>query len=152
MNLTPAQLDLVAQLSDQWSFLWDKRRSLWIAAEDCLDGDQVEEADLNTLLVMLHRLQAESVPAAGAGSTASSEGPARWLTRPLSSPLASRGQVGPAGDDEPGDQRGDQGWRGGLARDQGKHCQAQDSRDGTANDQAQRSAAADPGGQLCCGG
>ena len=40
----------------------------------------------------------------------------------------------------------------GLTGDQGKHCQAQDSRDGTANDQAQRSAAADPGGQLCCGG
>jgi hypothetical protein len=35
VNLTPAQLDRIGQLSDQWSFLWDKRRSLWIAAEDC---------------------------------------------------------------------------------------------------------------------
>ena len=33
--------------SDQWSFLWDKRRSLWIAAEDCPDGEQIEEADLD---------------------------------------------------------------------------------------------------------
>jgi hypothetical protein len=33
-NLVPAQLTRMGQLSDQWSFLWDKRRSLWIAAED----------------------------------------------------------------------------------------------------------------------
>ena len=41
------------QLSDQWSFLWDKRRSLWIAAEDCPDGEQIEEADLDVLLARL---------------------------------------------------------------------------------------------------
>ena len=46
------------ELSDQWSFLWDKRRSLWIAAEDCPDGEQIEEADLDVLLARL--------PAAGA--------------------------------------------------------------------------------------
>ena len=34
VNLAPAQLTRMSQLSDQWSFLWDKRRSLWIAAED----------------------------------------------------------------------------------------------------------------------
>ena len=53
MNLTPGQLARISQLSDQWSFLWDKRRSLWIAAEDCPNGKQVEEADLDTLLVRL---------------------------------------------------------------------------------------------------
>lgn len=50
MNLTPGQVDRIGQLSDQWSFLWDKRRSLWIAAEDCPDGEQIEEADLDILL------------------------------------------------------------------------------------------------------
>ena len=40
MNLTPAQLDRICQLRDEWSFLWDKRRSLWIAAEDCPDGER----------------------------------------------------------------------------------------------------------------
>ena len=58
MNLTQAQLDRIGQLSDQSSFLWDKRRSLWIAAEDCPDGEQIEEADLDVLLARL--------PAAGA--------------------------------------------------------------------------------------
>ena len=53
MILTPGQLDRIGQLSDQWSFLWDKRRSLWIAAEDCPDGEQVEEADLDVLLARL---------------------------------------------------------------------------------------------------
>ena len=53
MNLTPGQLDAIGQLSDQWSFLWDKRRSLWIAAEDCPDGEQIEEADLDVLLARL---------------------------------------------------------------------------------------------------
>ena len=53
MNLTPGQLDRIGQLSDQWSFLWDKRRSLWIAAEDCPDGEQIEEADLDVLLAQL---------------------------------------------------------------------------------------------------
>jgi hypothetical protein len=40
---------------DEWSFLWDKRRSLWIAAEDCPDGEQIEEADLDVLLVRVER-------------------------------------------------------------------------------------------------
>ena len=53
MNLTPEQLGRIGELSDQWSFLWDKRRSLWIAAEDCPDGEQVEEADLDILLARL---------------------------------------------------------------------------------------------------
>ena len=35
VSLAPAQLTRMNRLSDQWSFLWDKRRSLWIAAEDC---------------------------------------------------------------------------------------------------------------------
>ena len=43
----------IGQLSDQWSFLWDKRRSLWIAAEDCPDGEQIEEANLDVLLARL---------------------------------------------------------------------------------------------------
>ena len=53
MNLTPGQLARIGQLSDQWSFLWDKRRLLWIAAEDCLDGEQIEEPDLDALLARL---------------------------------------------------------------------------------------------------
>jgi hypothetical protein len=53
VNLTPSQVDQIGQLSDQWSFLWDKRRSLWIAAEDCPDGEQVEDADLDILLARL---------------------------------------------------------------------------------------------------
>jgi len=53
VNLTQAQLDRIGQLSDQWSFLWDKRWSLWIAAEDCPDGEQIEEADLDVLLARL---------------------------------------------------------------------------------------------------
>ena len=53
VNLAPAQLIRMSQLSDQWSFLWDKRRSLWIAAEDCPEGEQIEEADLDMLLVQL---------------------------------------------------------------------------------------------------
>ena len=56
MNLTPGQLLRIGQLSDQWSFLWDKRRSLWIAAEDCPDGEQVEEADLDALLAVCTRV------------------------------------------------------------------------------------------------
>jgi len=55
MNLTPAQLASIAQLSDQWSFLWDKRRSLWIAAEDSPDGDHIEDPDLDLLLLQLQR-------------------------------------------------------------------------------------------------
>jgi hypothetical protein len=53
VTLTPGQVDRINQLSDQWSFLWDKRRSLWIAAEDSPDGEQVEEADLDALLARL---------------------------------------------------------------------------------------------------
>ena len=53
VKLTPAQLARIGQLSDQWSFLWDKRRSLWIAAEDCPDGAQLEETDLDVLLTRL---------------------------------------------------------------------------------------------------
>jgi hypothetical protein len=53
VNLTPGQLARIGQLSDQWSFLWDKRRSLWIAAEDCPDGEQLEETDLDVLLARL---------------------------------------------------------------------------------------------------
>ena len=53
MNLTASQVDRIGELGDQWSFLWDKRRSLWIAAEDCPDGEQVEEADLDVLLARL---------------------------------------------------------------------------------------------------
>ena len=53
MNLTSRQLARMGQFSDQWSFMWDKRRSLWIAAEDCPDGEQIEEADLDILLAQL---------------------------------------------------------------------------------------------------
>ena len=53
MNLTANQIHQIGELSDQWSFLWDKRRALWIAAEDCPDGEQVEDADLDVLLVRL---------------------------------------------------------------------------------------------------
>ena len=53
MNLTPDQLARIGRLSDQWSFLWDKRRSLWIAAEDAPDGEQIEEADLDVLLTRM---------------------------------------------------------------------------------------------------
>ncbi|HEX5300870.1 MAG TPA: hypothetical protein VFW50_28155 [Streptosporangiaceae bacterium] len=53
MNVTPGQLARIGQLTDQWSFRWDKHRSLWIAAEDCPDGEQVEEADLDALLARL---------------------------------------------------------------------------------------------------
>ncbi|MGD0067115.1 MAG: hypothetical protein ABSB76_27210 [Streptosporangiaceae bacterium] len=56
---TPAQLARIGQLSDQWSFLWDKRRSLWIAAEDCPDGEHLEEADLDVLLSRLPAVVAD---------------------------------------------------------------------------------------------
>jgi hypothetical protein len=52
-DLTLAQLDRIGELRDHWSFLWDKRRSLWIAAEDCPDGEQFEEAELDDLLARL---------------------------------------------------------------------------------------------------
>jgi hypothetical protein len=50
VNLTPGQLDRISRLGEQWSLLWDKRRSLWIAAEDDEVGEQLEEADLDVLL------------------------------------------------------------------------------------------------------
>ena len=55
VNLTPGQLSRIGQLAAEWSFLWDKRRSLWIAAQDCLDGEQIEEADLDVLLDRVER-------------------------------------------------------------------------------------------------
>lgn len=58
MNLTSEQVARIGQLSDQWSFLWDKRRSLWIAAEDCPDGVQVEEVDLDVLLAHVAMISA----------------------------------------------------------------------------------------------
>jgi hypothetical protein len=74
MKLTPDQLATIGQLSDQWSFLWDKRRSLWIAAEDCPDGEQIEDADLDVLLARLpdcsRSLRAVSSPAAMTTATA----------------------------------------------------------------------------------
>lgn len=50
MIITPGQQDQIGELNDQWSFFWDKRRSLWLAAEDCPDGEQMEDADLDVLL------------------------------------------------------------------------------------------------------
>jgi hypothetical protein len=57
--LTLAQLDRIGELRGHWSFLWDKRRSLWIAAEDCPDGEQFEEAELDLLLARLPVIDAE---------------------------------------------------------------------------------------------
>jgi hypothetical protein len=53
VNLTLVQQHRIGELGDQWSFFWDKRRSVWLAAEDCPDGEQVEEADLDILLARL---------------------------------------------------------------------------------------------------
>ena len=50
MKLTPYQLDRISRVGEQWSLLWDKRRRLWIAAEDDEDGEQIEDADLDVLL------------------------------------------------------------------------------------------------------
>jgi hypothetical protein len=50
VNLTGEQLDRIGRLGEQWSLLWDKRRCVWIAAEDDEDGEQIEEADLDVLL------------------------------------------------------------------------------------------------------
>jgi hypothetical protein len=55
MNLTPGQLDRMGRLMDTWSILWDKRRSVWIAAEDAADGEQIEEADLDVLLTRMEQ-------------------------------------------------------------------------------------------------
>jgi hypothetical protein len=54
--LTPAQLDAITRLSEEWSFLWDKKRQQWIAAQDSPDGDQLEEADLDALLDRISQL------------------------------------------------------------------------------------------------
>jgi hypothetical protein len=56
MMLTPAQLATLTELADEWSFLWDKRRQLWIAAQDSPDGVQLEEADLDALLERIGQL------------------------------------------------------------------------------------------------
>jgi hypothetical protein len=53
MEITRGQLDRIGELSDRWSFLWDKRRYLWIATEDSPDGEQIEEVDLDVLLARL---------------------------------------------------------------------------------------------------
>jgi hypothetical protein len=53
VNLTPRQLDRMGRLMDTWSVMWDKRRFLWIAAEDAPDGEQTEEADLDVLLTRM---------------------------------------------------------------------------------------------------
>jgi hypothetical protein len=53
MNLTGEQHERISRARDQWSLLWDKRRQLWIAAEDDEDGAQIEEADLDVLLERL---------------------------------------------------------------------------------------------------
>jgi|HubBroStandDraft_2_1064218.scaffolds.fasta_scaffold141794_2 hypothetical protein len=55
MMLTPAQLSALTDLSDQWSFLWDKKRQLWIAAQDSPDGEHLEDADLDALLDRIGR-------------------------------------------------------------------------------------------------
>jgi hypothetical protein len=56
MMLTPAQLAALTELADECSFLWDKRRQLWIAAQDSPDGQQLEEADLDALLTRIDQL------------------------------------------------------------------------------------------------
>jgi putative restriction endonuclease len=50
VTLTCEQADQISRLGEQWSLLWDKRRRLWIAAEDDEDGEQIEETDLDVLL------------------------------------------------------------------------------------------------------
>jgi hypothetical protein len=55
-QLTLAQLATLTELADEWSFLWDKRRQLWIAAQDSPDGVQLEEADLDALLERIGQL------------------------------------------------------------------------------------------------
>jgi hypothetical protein len=49
VTLTRDQLGRIMRLGEQWSLLWDKRRRLWIAAEDAGDGEQIEEVDLDVL-------------------------------------------------------------------------------------------------------
>ena len=52
----------IDQLAVGWSFLWDKRRSLWIAAEDRVDGEQLEEVDLDVLLDRVEHAQMSEGP------------------------------------------------------------------------------------------
>lgn len=68
VDLTSGQLSRIIRLGDQWSFLWDKRRSLWIAAEDCPDGEQVEDADLDVLLAQLSTVTAPAARASRAST------------------------------------------------------------------------------------
>ena len=56
MILPPAQLAAITELADEWSFLWDKRRQLWIATQDVPDGEQFEEVDLDALLTRIGQL------------------------------------------------------------------------------------------------
>jgi hypothetical protein len=56
MNLTPRQLDRMGRVMETWSVMWDKRRSLWIAAEDAPDGEQIEEADLDVFLARMEHV------------------------------------------------------------------------------------------------
>lgn len=60
MTLTPGQLGKLIEHSDEWSFLWDKRRSLWIAAQDSPDGEQIEEVDFDALLDRIDQLPGSS--------------------------------------------------------------------------------------------
>jgi len=62
VNLTRGQLDRIGRLGEQWSLLWDKRRMLWIAAEDAEYGEQIEEADLDVLLDRLAESPARPAP------------------------------------------------------------------------------------------
>jgi len=55
VNLTPRQLDRMGRVMDTWSMFWDKRWSVWIAAEDAPDGEQIEEADLDVLLTRMEQ-------------------------------------------------------------------------------------------------
>jgi hypothetical protein len=50
--IPPGQLTRLFSLMDEvpWSFLYDKKRMLWIAAEDYEDGEHFEEQDLGVLL------------------------------------------------------------------------------------------------------
>jgi hypothetical protein len=49
----PEEHDAVSPPADR-----RKRRSLWVAAEDCPDGEQVENADLDVLLARLSVIMA----------------------------------------------------------------------------------------------
>ena len=62
MNLTLGQLNKIDRLAAGWSFLWDKRRSLWIATEDRVDGEQLEEVDLDVLLDRVEHAQMSEGP------------------------------------------------------------------------------------------